>query len=243
MNEISMKSTLGELVNDLPRLTRLFDELDIDYVGRPELTLAEACAAAGLDAETLVQVLLAQQEEPQPPLPEDLQELSLTELTTYLADTHHEALRGLLPRLEELEREERAAPGNPPEEESELQRALRNLTEALDEHLRQEEEILYPAVREMEAIAGQPDYPFGSIGSPIREAAFRLEELGGVLERVRELTGGFVAPHDASEARRELYGALHTLESVLRNYADVENNLLFPRALKEESQRSSSPQA
>jgi regulator of cell morphogenesis and NO signaling len=51
------------------------------------------------------------------------------------------------------------------------------------------------------------------------------------LRRTRELTHDFALPADASSAWRDLYRDLQRLEADLGQHIDLENNVLFTRAL------------
>ena len=54
------------------------------------------------------------------------------------------------------------------------------------------------------------------------------------LRRTRDLTHDFALPSDASAAWRELYQDLRRLEDELGQHIELENKVLFPRALEGE---------
>jgi regulator of cell morphogenesis and NO signaling len=58
------------------------------------------------------------------------------------------------------------------------------------------------------------------------------EDHGQNLRRTRELTANFTLPPDAPAAWRDLYRDLERLETDLAEHIDLENSVLFTRALE-----------
>ena len=63
------------------------------------------------------------------------------------------------------------------------------------------------------------------------------DDAGSALERLRELTDGFVPPEWACKTYRGLLAALAYLERDMHSHIHKENNVLFPNALKLEALR------
>lgn len=59
------------------------------------------------------------------------------------------------------------------------------------------------------------------------------ENAGDLLEELRQLTGDFVVPDDACASFRALWQGLEALEHSLHEHIHLENNILFPRAVRE----------
>jgi regulator of cell morphogenesis and NO signaling len=100
---------------------------------------------------------------------------------------------------------------------------LLRMQQAVLDHLRKEEEILFPAIR-----AGQGRM----CGGPIACMESEHEEHAANLRRMRELAHGLVAPAGACTTFRALYQRLEHLERELMKHIHLENSILFPRALK-----------
>jgi regulator of cell morphogenesis and NO signaling len=92
------------------------------------------------------------------------------------------------------------------------------------EHLAKEERILFPMIAD----------GFGTrVGGPVRVLQNEHDEHGMNLTRVRALTNDFTPPPAACATWQALYLRLATLEAELMDHIHLENNVLFPRALRE----------
>jgi regulator of cell morphogenesis and NO signaling len=95
--------TVRQLAIEKPDATRIFEQLRIDYCCGGSRPLAEACAAADVDVETVVRLLEESAEAPeQSGAARDFQTMSLTALMTYIVDTHHNFTRQEMERLRAL---------------------------------------------------------------------------------------------------------------------------------------------
>ena len=109
----------------------------------------------------------------------------------------------------------------------------------LTNHLRKEEEVLFPYIVAAEAHRqGGPKEPsacFGSVGNPIRQMEAEHESAGEVLVQIRKVTSGYSLPDDACSDFPALYEELERMEEDLHQHIHLENNILFPRAIAAES--------
>ena len=55
---------------------------------------------------------------------------------------------------------------------------------------------------------------------------------------MREVTGNYRLPNDACQTFKALYEALENLESDLHEHIHLENNILFPESMKQETAMS-----
>jgi len=119
---------------------------------------------------------------------------------------------------------------------------FRNLSATFGLHMTKEEHILFPFIRDLvrAAAAGtRPSAgPFGTLLNPIRVMEADHVEVESLLERVRGLTRGYLAPADASAMLRECYEALAHFEADLERHVRLENDELFPGARALESRVS-----
>jgi regulator of cell morphogenesis and NO signaling len=72
------------------------------------------------------------------------------------------------------------------------------------------------------------------VQNPIRVMIREHDDAGNALERMRELTRGFVPPGDACNTYRAYFDALATLERDMHRHVHKENSVLFPKALEAE---------
>ena len=148
----------------------------------------------------------------------------------HIEATHHALLRQELPRLKGLIDKVAAAHGDSHPELGELRQVFAALQAELEPHMFKEEQILFPAIRQLEQAAQQPNFPFGTVANPIRMMEHEHDTAGSALAKIRELTHHFQPPDDACNTYRVMLEALHALEQDMHQHIHKENNILFPRS-------------
>lgn len=110
------------------------------------------------------------------------------------------------------------------------------LREALEEHFRHEETVLFPVIVQIQhAVQARRAIPrprFGSVRNPIRMLKREHEAEQARLSQFREVCLGYQLPEDAPEAMLTLFEGLRRLDQALRDHWDLENRVLFPRAIE-----------
>ena len=149
-------------------------------------------------------------------------------LIDHIVATYHEPLREELPRLESLAATVARVHGSKAPHLSRVEALLMELSADLRLHMQKEEWVLFPSIRAIEGGA----HPGMPISSPIGVMEHEHDQAGGVLSELREITGGYVAPPWACETFRALYHGLSELEAAMHVHVHLENNVLFPRALR-----------
>ena len=107
---------------------------------------------------------------------------------------------------------------------ADLQRLFATTRGELEEHLRLEEETLFPACRAVDdggAAAVDP--------SDLEHLEHDHQATGDALCALRELSGGYDRDRALCGTHRALLGSLHALELDLHQHLHEENNVLFPR--------------
>src|SRR4026208_495607 len=98
---INSQTTVREVALQMPDSTRLFERLKIDYCCGGNQPLAAACASAGLDVDSLMDMLGEVAELQSQPGP-DFQNTALTDLIEHILNTHHVFTKSEMDRLEAL---------------------------------------------------------------------------------------------------------------------------------------------
>lgn len=222
--------TVGHIVRDHPAISRLFEQVQVDYCCGGQRTLAAACAQRGID----VQAFLAQLEDfattdPAPDL--DLTALSLTELTDHIERIHHAYLHEELPRLEKLVTKVAKVHGDKEPRLAEIKDLVLAMAAHLTTHLMKEEQVLFPLIRRIESSVTLPMSHCGSVANPIQRMELEHDEAGEALAQLRQLTDDYTPPAWACNTYRTLFDALHTFEQDMHQHVHKENNVLFPRAI------------
>ncbi len=164
----------------------------------------------------------------------------LTFLANYIVNNHHLYLRESIPTITaHLEKINSKHGKNYPY----LQNVLNEfvvLAEDLISHMQKEEKILFPIVRYLEDSKRFNEKPktggYGTIKGPINKMEEEHNTAGNGLENIRSLTSNFTLPHDACTTFRVTYQELEYFEKDLHKHVHLENNILFPKAIKLEEE-------
>jgi regulator of cell morphogenesis and NO signaling len=227
--------TVREVAVTLPNATRVFEKTKIDYCCGGDQLLGSACAKAGVDLQTL-EKMLETSVAPAPTAISDFQEMSAVELIQYILDKHHVYTRAEMDRLEALVEKVVAAHGGNHSELLAIRDLLQQLCAELKGHMFKEEQILFPYLVELEQCVLQqrpaPFAPFGSVNNPIRMMMTEHDNAGELLRELRKLSRDYKTPADACMSYQTFYEALEAFERDLHQHIHLENNLLFPKAVK-----------
>jgi regulator of cell morphogenesis and NO signaling len=151
---------------------------------------------------------------------------TLSAVIEHILQRYHEPLRRELPALiasaRKVETENRTR-GHCPHG---LAAHLEQVHLSVESHLQKEERILFPLI-----LGGRG----ANAHMPIKVMMAEHTDHLGNLKRTIELTQGFTLPPDASDAWRALYQALQRLERELCDHIALENEVLFPRVLADDS--------
>ncbi|HEX5176650.1 MAG TPA: iron-sulfur cluster repair di-iron protein, partial [Chthoniobacteraceae bacterium] len=203
--------------------------LGIDYCCGGKKPLAEACQKKGLDPATVV-AMLGALDGTSGITQADPDTLSLSELCDHIEQVHHGYLRKELPRLDFMTQKVAAVHGDSEPRLVELRRVFETFHEKVAAHTREEDEIVFPAIRKLETAGGDKN-----VGSSLAREFSKLEaeheKTGAALGQFKELTDDYTPPGWACNTFRALYDGLSHLEKDMHQHVHEENNVLFPKAL------------
>ncbi len=206
--------TLGEIAATLPGATAVFRNFKLDFCCGGEIALAEAAQRRGIDAAAVERALTTLDAGPMtaPDATDDM----LDHILARFHDTH----RRELPELVRLARKVEAVHAAHSQAPVGLADALETLISELEEHMRKEELILFPMMRQ----GGNP-----MIRHPIAKMRGEHVDHGEAMRRLDEITNGFALPADACRSWQALYAGAAKLVDDLMEHIHLENNVLFPR--------------
>lgn len=236
---VQANQSVGELVVEHPHRSRIFEHLGIDYCCGGKMSLLEACQRKGLDLTSVMETLdHAGSGHDVEGAGKNPSEMSLTELADHIEAVHHDYLRSELPRIDQLVNKVANAHGQRDPRLVRLVSIFAGFREELMMHMRKEEQILFPIIREFESGTTSGGAHCGSVANPIREMEAEHDDAGDALEQMRELTDGYGVPEMACNTHRAMLDALTYLERDMHTHVHKENSILFPRAIQLESELS-----
>jgi len=225
--QVTPDMLVREVAAKYPATLRTLEALGIDYCCAGKLPLAEAAAERKLPVETVIAVLEAAiaQASGDEPAGEDWQHAPFDALTDHIVEKHHTYMHREMPRLEYiLSVVARVHGPNHGDVLEPLVGLYAALKAELDEHLKKEEEVTFPAINRL--AAGDVD---DVVLRTVRELEDEHERAGAVLHRMHEVTRDFAMPDDVCNTYRALYDGLQELEQDIHQHIHLENNILFPR--------------
>jgi regulator of cell morphogenesis and NO signaling len=162
--------------------------------------------------------------------------VSLTELVNHILSVHHSFTRREFARLSPLMDRVINVHGLKHPELFEIEKCFRELAADLESHMLKEEKVLFPYLLSLDR-RKKISSPFGFLESPIKVMESEHETAGDLLSRIRSLSKDFEIPAEVCGSYRSLYVGLLELEADLHHHIHLENNILFPKALKTEAAR------
>ncbi|MGB0114563.1 MAG: iron-sulfur cluster repair di-iron protein [Ilumatobacteraceae bacterium] len=222
---IDATSSLADVVTRHPALARELEVRGLDYCCGGATTLEQACIDQGLDPVEIVHALSLADTgaEPAP-----WATMGAVQLVDHLESTHHRYLWDELPRLDALAHKVLEVHGERHPELAGIRACVDEIRTDLEPHMTREEQVLFPAIRELATASTVPAYRFGSIKNPISVMLREHDVVGHLLEDLREMTNGFATPDDGCASYRALFDGLAELEADTHLHVHKENNLLFP---------------
>lgn len=227
---MNTETTVGEIVRAFPARARVFEQLGIDYCCGGKKPLAEVCRAKGLDAATVMAMLVAldARSNLQPANPDTM---TLTELCDNIEKIHHGYLREELPRLDFMTRKVAAVHGDHEPRLLEVRRVFESFNSEIIPHIREEDDQIFPAIRHLESYPSDKEKAVATLRDSFKKLESEHESAGGTLGCFKELTDNYTPPEWACNTFRALYDGLAQLEKNMHQHVHKENNVLFPKAL------------
>src|SRR6266496_825527 len=212
-NELFSK-TLAQIVNENHQTASVFEKYNLDFCCNGKRSLQKACEEKNLDPDLVTAEIDSVVSRPIKDA-KDFNELSLAELVDHIVSTHHAYTKKELLQIFAYLQKVSSKHG---ERHSELHRIFEsfvNLKEELELHMRKEELILFPRIKELENAIQNHNQDKMNIQSPIAVMEGEHEHAGILLKELRELSNNYTPPADACTTYRLSFAALQALETDL----------------------------
>lgn len=231
------KMTVGEIVADDFKYARVFDHYKIDFCCNGARSLSEACRHANVSIDDVIGGLNDSSSENSTMV--DFKSWPTDLLVDFVLKFHHRNIRLQGPGIVALLDKVCHAHGDNHPELYDVRMLFVQSIADLDNHLQKEEMVLFPYIYELCAseMDGTPTPSFhcGTIESPISVMMSEHDAEGERYRTISQLTHGYTAPDDACGSYRLVLEKLKGFEEALHHHIHLENNIIFPRALKMES--------
>ena len=246
---MTAEKTVRELALENPAATRVFEKLGIDYCCGGNKSLEEACRAANLSMDEVIDSLeMAEQSARAVQKDRNWQTEPLADLVAHIKNTHHKYTREEMARLGPLFDKVCSVHGKNHPELQQVRASFQGLVQELTTHMMKEERVLFPYIVRMEESVIQKEPvlppPFGSVQNPVSMMEHEHDSAGNALRAMREASGGYTL------RRRCVYqlpdavqGLAQTLKPTFTSTFTWKTTFCFPGRLrwKNRTRRDPSP--
>ena len=230
---------IGQYVADDFRTAAIFSKYKIDFCCNGNRTVEEACDKKGIDSNMLLdelnQVLDSKGGESI-----DYKSWPLDLLAEYVEKKHHRYVEEKIPVLLQFLNKLCKVHGERHPELFKINELFTASAGELAAHLKKEELILFPFIKNMvnakltNSAIKSPQ--FGTVENPIEMMKHEHDTEGERFREIAELTDNYNPPADACNTYKVTYAMLEEFEKDLHLHIHLENNILFPEAIKLEQQ-------
>ena len=234
---IDSHAVIGDIVANNYKTAEVFRTYGVDFFFKGNRTLKEIKDADEIWLEQLIRdlnLVLTDQKDSGT----DFNTWPLDLLADYIEKKYHRYIEEKLPVIDEYLAKVCKVHGHGYNELYKVQEIFRASSEDLLNHMYKEEKILFPHIRKMvmESRSGLPyEKPmFGVLNNPISMMEEEHAIEGDRYREISALTNGYTPPPSACNTFMVTYAMLQEFEEKLHEHIHLENNILFPKAIKEE---------
>jgi regulator of cell morphogenesis and NO signaling len=229
----SSDKTIGEIVADDYRTAGVFEKHGIDFCCGGKVALGATCKARGIDMSVLEKELAAATSKPAERR-ENYAAWELPFLADYIVNVHHTYLKENTGKIAAYARKIAAVHGAHHPEVFEIAAIFDKIAIDMAAHLREEEDVFFPAVKRADTIRRTGATPatqdIETIKTSLKKLSYEHEEIGDAVHKIRALANGYAIPGDVCNTFMLTYQKLGDFEDDLHKHVHLENNILFLRA-------------
>ena len=232
MNVLASK-TLAQIVTNNHKAASIFEKHHLDFCCKGKRTLEQACSESDIKIEEVIEQLEKVGETNGSKT--NYNELSLAQLSEHIVSTHHNYVKNEMPALLGYLQKVASKHGDRHPEMNKVFQIFGAVKEEMEFHMQKEEMVLFPRIKDIEnQIQEGKKVVINSsyLQSPINMMEQEHDHAGSMLAEIRNLTNNYNPPADACTTYQLSFASLQAFELDLHRHVHLENNILFPKALK-----------
>jgi regulator of cell morphogenesis and NO signaling len=228
-----LNKTLAEIVREDNHAAAVLEKFKLDYCCKGKRTLEHACSENNIPVSTVLDELENMQEQFGSKDIMPFTEMNAEQLIAHILTHHHFYVKQSVPQiiahLEKLVQKH----GHHFEWINEGYETFIQLAEELLQHMRKEEMVLFPLIKEIENYYNEESSNCGfmNITAPISVMEHEHQTAGRLMERLRSITNDYTPEETACTTHRVTLAELKEFEENLHQHVHLENNILFPLAI------------
>lgn len=227
--------TIASFVTENYKTADVFKKYNIDFCCGGGVSLNSLCNSKQIDLNNLISEL-ENVMKPNEDENVNYDSWELDKLVKHILDKHHVYIREASPTLNPYLLKLRQVHGERHPELIRVQELFLKLSSDLDDHLMKEENILFPYILKLYKASLEKDTSeeefFGTIKNPITCMRGEHDTAGDEIKELRALTNNYTVPDDGCNTYRVAFKKLEEFETDLFTHIHLENNILFPKAIK-----------
>ncbi len=231
---ITTETNVGAIVRYNYATARVFESYNIDFCCGGNISVADAAKNQGVDADQLLRDISSRLGEKD----EDaimIESLTLSGLADHIVRKHHAYVNETVPFLQQKLQKLCDVHGENHPELFEVNESFNEAAGNLAAHMKKEELILFPYIRNMEQqILEREPAPAitGKAAETIEEMESEHQAEGDRFMKISEITGNYAVPADGCSTYAVTFNTLQEFENDLHRHIHLENNILFPKAIE-----------
>ncbi len=236
-NNSTKEDSIGELVAKDLRKAEVFKKFNIDFCCGGKKTLSQVCNDKQINIKD-VEIELEKLDSTTESVSQNYNDWSLDFLVDFIINTHHKYVKSSLPLLLEYTAKVAKVHGKEHLEVVTIYDLFKEASDELSSHMMKEENILFPYIKQLvsEKNSVKDGCSFGTVKNPIRMMEHEHDVVGNIFKTIKELSNNYTPPEDACTTYKLSYKKLEEFENDLHQHIHLENNILFPKSIKLESE-------
>ena len=230
---ITKENIIGQVVAQDYRTASIFKVHNIDFCCNGNRTIMEACDEKQVDMEPIL-IELNQISEQSDQVTFDYRSWDMDLLADYIEKKHHRYVKKTIPELKAYLKKLVEVHSDRHPELIQIEKLFSDSAVELLAHMKKEEVILFPFVRNMATGSNREAPPFGTVQNPIEVMMHEHDNEGQRFRQIAALTDNYQPPEDACSTYRVAFDMLKQFEEDLHLHIHLENNILFPSAIQTE---------
>ncbi len=232
--DTTYQKTVGEIVADDFRTAAIFDKYGIDFCCKGNTPISVACDKKNLHVEELMQDIKKLQGN-SIEKGTDFKTWTADELIDHIETKHHRYVEEKMPVILQFLNKLCKVHGDRHPELHEMLELFALSAGDLAQHMKKEEMILFPRIRKL-ASTDKESTSLGMVISPIDMMMQEHETEGDRFAMIAKLSDNYKTPADGCTTYRVAFAMLKEFEQDLHVHIHLENNILFPMAIRMEKE-------
>lgn len=225
--------TIGDIVADDYRTARVFEKYGIDFCCGGNVSLISTCANNGIDFAAITEELEAVKKEPIE-RSQNYASWEMPFLADYIVNTHHIYIKENIGQIAAYTHKIADVHGARHPEVIEIAAIFDKIKGDMEIHLREEEEVFFPAIKRVDATRKRGAAPEAKDIEAIQRSLPKLrhehDEVGNAVHAIHHLARNYTIPEDVCNTFAVTYRQLKEFEDDLHKHVHLENNILFVKA-------------